>query len=155
MKRIMLSIGDVVVSKEPAMLETILGSCVAVCLWDEKIGMGGMNHIMLPRMYSGIKNPLYCGHESIHMLLNKLLEGGASKKSLKAKVFGGGRVIKEISEHFDVGKENVKTAKEILRQHGIPIIREFTGCGYGTKVLFHSATGRAFVKRLIDIQGQI
>lgn len=59
MKRIMLSIGDVVVSKEPAMLETILGSCVAVCLWDEKIGMGGMNHIMLPRMYSPVSKTLY------------------------------------------------------------------------------------------------
>jgi chemotaxis protein CheD len=155
MKKIVLNIGDVVVSNEPVVLETILGSCVAICLWDENLKVGGMNHFMFPRTIRDVKNPSYCGPESINMLVRDILKMGVNKYSLRAKLFGGGKVFEGISRHFDVGTENVKTAKDILQEHGIPIVNEFTGCDCGTKVVFYPDTGRAFVKKLAEgINGQ-
>ncbi|MBF0560125.1 MAG: chemotaxis protein CheD [Nitrospirae bacterium] len=147
---ITLSVGDVVASREPVILGTILGSCVSVCLYDEQSSIGGMNHFLLPGMSKGVKNLLYCGPDSIKRLVDKVQNMGADVRNIRAKVFGGGRVIKEFSEEFNIGQKNVMTAKEILSNYGIPIIREFTCPDYGIKLIFHTATGRAFVKQLYD-----
>ena len=148
MKRILLTIGDVVVSAEPAILETTLGSCVSICLWDEKTGSGGMNHFMFPEMTAPSKDPGWYGTESTRLLISCFFKAGITGGSLKAMVFGGGIVIKEFHQRFDVGKENARIAKEILRSHGIPVVNEFTGMDCGIKVVFYSATGRAFIKRI-------
>ena len=148
MKRIILNIGDIVVSEKPAAIETVLGSCVSVCLWDGELGVGGMNHFMLPNVMDGIKNSLYCGSESIENLVSGFIKAGIDVRNIKAKLFGGGRVIKGLGDHLDVGRENIRIAKEILGGYGIPIVREFTHPDYGIKVVFYSATGKAFVKQL-------
>ena len=148
----MLGIGDVVVSTEPVTLETVLGSCVSVCLWNETSRIGGMNHYMLPEMIGQVKDPGCYGSEAIQRLIDAFLMQGIDHRRLRAKVFGGGMVIKGFHQRFDVGKENVMIARHILRRQGIPIITELTHNEYGIKVLFHSATGRAFVKRLEDFE---
>ena len=150
MKRIILNIGDIVVSEKPAAIETVLGSCVSVCLWDGELGVGGMNHFMLPNVMDGIKNSLYCGSESIENLVSGFIKAGIDVDKLRAKIFGGGKVIKGFGDHLDIGKDNVRIAKEILSGYGIPIVREFTHPDYGIKVVFYSATGKAFVKQLQD-----
>jgi chemotaxis protein CheD len=148
MKRIILNIGDVVASTEPSILETSLGSCVSVCLWDETLRIGGMNHFMMPRMTGNVRNPTYCGKEAIEVLVSALLDMGSNLPGLKAKVFGGGRVIKEFQQGLDIGKENIRVAKETLGKYGIPIIKELTGKDYGVKVVFYSATGKAFIRKI-------
>ncbi len=147
MQRIILKIGDIVVSDEPARLETVLGSCVSVCLWDEKEKIGGMNHFMLPEMTRSTDKPTYCGSESIKILLNNMLMKGAVISHLKAKLFGGGRLIKHFNQALDVGRENVRVAKKVLKEYEIPIISELTGHDSGIKILFYTKSGRVFVKR--------
>jgi chemotaxis protein CheD len=148
LKRILLTIGDVVVSGEPAILETTLGSCVSVCLWHEKTRTGGMNHFIFPEMTAPSKDPAWYGTESMSRLINHFLRAGIPGRYIKAKVFGGGIVIRGFHQRFDVGKENTRVAKEILTSHGIPVVSEVTGMDCGIKVVFYSATGRAFVKRI-------
>jgi chemotaxis protein CheD len=148
LKRIILNIGDIVVSSEPAVLETVLGSCVSICLWDEQSKTGGMNHFMLPELTDGLKNPSCCGSESTARLINELLSIGTDIRNIKAKLFGGGQVIRELGNGFDIGEKNIKLAKDILMEYNIPIIREFTGPDYGIKVVFYTATGKAFVKKI-------
>ncbi|MCL4491162.1 MAG: chemotaxis protein CheD [Nitrospirae bacterium] len=147
-KRIILNIGDVVVSNEPAVLETVLGSCVSLCLWDEQSKTGGMNHFMLPELTEGLKDTYCCGSESIARLINKLRSLGTDIRMVKAKLFGGGRVIRELGNSFDIGEKNIKAAKDILMEYDIPIVKEFTGPDYGIKVVFYTATGKAFVKKI-------
>ncbi len=147
MRRIILNIGDLVVSREPSILETVLGSCVSVCLWDAHLRIGGMNHFMLPRMMEGIRDSSYCGAESTEKLIISILEMGGSISNIMAKIFGGGRVIK-VFESLDVGSQNVMVAKGLLRRYGIPLISEYTGDKYATKVIFYSATGRVYVRRI-------
>src|SRR3954463_6081120 len=51
--------GDIHFSIEPKILMTVLGSCVAVCLWDRVRGAGGMNHFVLPNDRNGEKSTRY------------------------------------------------------------------------------------------------
>ncbi|MBI5681589.1 MAG: chemotaxis protein CheD [Deltaproteobacteria bacterium] len=150
MQRIIINIGDIIVSSEPALLETVLGSCVSVCLWNERLRIGGMNHFMLPQTKDNTKDKGYYGCESIHEMVNKFIRLGSAAQSLKAKVFGGSRVNKTIYQKrtMDIGKENVRIAKDILDKYSISVIKEFTGPDYGIKVIFCTSTGRAFIKRL-------
>jgi chemotaxis protein CheD len=148
--KIILHIGDIAISSEPAIMETILGSCVSVCLWDNRLNIGGMNHYMLP--YTGnclrcIRNPTYSGIESIKILVSDILKMGASLHNLRAKLFGGCKIF---DRYFAVGRENVMVANWVLKEYGIPVIERFTMCEYGLKVIFHTATGKAFVKILQD-----
>ncbi|HAM53280.1 MAG TPA: hypothetical protein DCP92_22235 [Nitrospiraceae bacterium] len=147
-RKVILNIGDVHVSRRPEIIQTVLGSCVSVCLWDENLHIGGMNHFMVPQILKDMKQPGCCGPESITRLVAIITKMGAEVRSLKAKLFGGGRIIKEFRQHLDVGRENTKIAKEILRCYQIPIIKELTGTDYGIKVVFYTATGRAFVNKL-------
>ncbi|NOZ25167.1 MAG: chemotaxis protein CheD [Nitrospirae bacterium] len=146
LKRIILNIGDVVVTTEPSILETVLGSCVSVCLWDERLKIGGMNHFMLPRVFNTMKNGTCCGPESMEKLISTFMASGASIKDIKAKIFGGGKVISCFGQAYDVGIENVTVAKKMLLDYGIPIVGECTGLDLGRKIVFYSATGRVFVR---------
>ncbi len=152
MKKIILNIGDIVVCREPAVLETVLGSCVSVCLYDEFLGAGGMNHFLVPVNLYGLKNPTYSGHESIKRLIENFISSGTNPLSIKAKVFGGGKLIRDIGGNLDIGAENIKIAKEMLKKYGIPIINELTSPEFAMKIIFYTATGRVFVRKLKDTQ---
>lgn len=151
MRKIKLNIGDVVVCKEPTVLETVLGSCVSACLYDESLKIGGMNHFLVPCIMSGLKNPAYSGQESIKRLIEDLIRTGANPSYIKAKLFGGGKVIKGIGEDLDIGAENIKTAKEMLKKYGIPIVNELACLKFAIKIVFYTATGRVFVKKLKEV----
>lgn len=150
MTSLTLNIGDIVASRESAILGTILGSCVSVCLFDEEAGIGGMNHFLLPDVINDIGNPLYCAPNSITRLVDEVLGMGAHARNVRAKVFGGGRVSHAFADSFDIGRRNVRTAKDILSHYEIPIVREFTCPDFGIKLIFHTGTGRAFVKQICN-----
>ncbi len=154
LKRIVLNIGDVVVATEPAILETVLGSCVSVCLWDGRLKIGGMNHFMLPRMLDTMKCSTCCGPESMEKLLTALIGSGSRLGDVRAKIFGGGRMVSSLEHGIDVGLENVAVARSMLADYGIPIVGECTGLDLGRKVVFYSATGKVFVKSLHKHQEQ-
>jgi len=147
-RKIPLNIGDVAVSDGPSMLETILGSCVAVCLWDSELKIAGMNHYMMPYWLNTLKDPLMCGPDSIDALVAMIMRKGSAIKNLRAKIFGGGAVFEAPLKGSEIGKENVRVAREALEAYGIPVVREYTGNDFGIKVMFYSDTGRAFVKKL-------
>lgn len=148
MKQIILNIGDIVVCRGPAVLETLLGSCVSVCLWDESTGIGGMNHYLLPYNTSDETPPHYCGPYSINMLVTRMRKAGADIFSAKAKLFGGGAVVPTLKDTVHVGNENVAVARMELERLGIPVINEYLCGDAGLKVRFEPHTGRAFIKKL-------
>lgn len=144
-----LSIGEIVVCKEPMVLGTILGSCVSVCLFDERLQAGGMNHFMLPwpsELADGRQG--HHGPDSIETLLRELISLGGSIKDMRAKIFGGGKVVRSFTSVLDIGKRNIFVAKETLVRFDIPIVRECTGGEHGIKVMFHTDTGRAFIREI-------
>ncbi len=128
-------------SAQPAEVTTILGSCVAVCLWDRYLGIGGINHYMLPT-WNGMElaSPQY-GNIAIDRLYEKMLLLGCQKQNLVAKVFGGGEVIAVSSSAMHIGERNIMVANEMLAEKNIPIIGRSTGGNNGRKIIFNTHTG--------------
>jgi chemotaxis protein CheD len=127
-------------SKTPHLVTTILGSCVAVCVYDPVIKVGGINHFMLPLWNGqGLASPKY-GNIAIERLLEKMLSLGCFKNNLQAKVFGGGEVIQTSVTQFNIGARNIKLALDMLDELKIPVIGQSVGGKLGRKILFNTET---------------
>jgi chemotaxis protein CheD len=128
-------------SKTPTQVNTILGSCVSVCLWDPIMKVGGINHFMLPFWNGqGLASPKY-GNIAIERLLDKMKSMGCNPNNLKAKVFGGGEVIETKLKQFHIGDRNIQVAFEMLEELKIPVISSSVGGKLGRKIQFNSETG--------------
>lgn len=124
---------------EGVVLTTVLGSCVATCIWDPTSAVGGMNHFLLP----GDENSgaeLRYGVNAMELLINGLLQRGAMRSRLQAKLFGGAKVIASLS---DIGVKNAAFAEKFLRMEGIPCVGQSMGGDRARRVRFWPATGRA------------
>ena len=141
--------GQMVLSAEPSTLSTILGSCVAVCVWDRVTGTGGMNHFLLPSRPGTAAASLRFGDVAVPDLVAKLLALGARREQVDAKVFGGARVLDSMGDGADhLGLRNAETAVDLLRREGIPVIGGDIGGRRGRRVLFDLRTGQAWVRLL-------
>lgn len=128
-------------SNTPHLVTTILGSCVAVCLWDSRQKIGGINHYMLPFWNGqGLASPKY-GSIAIDKLYQKMISYGSRKEDLKAKIFGGGEVIETKVKQFFIGERNIVVAREMLAELGIPIISSSVGGKLGRKIIYNTETG--------------
>jgi len=138
---------DYVVTDEPVALVTLLGSCVAACLYDPLPGLGGMNHFMLPGGHGDDGKPARYGVNAMELLINGLLKRGANRRRLQAKVFGGGNVLSGF--HSDpIGTRNARFVLDYLGAEGIPVLAQDLGDNQARKVGFFPRTGRSLVKRL-------
>ncbi len=130
------------------MVTTLLGSCISVCLWDPVSKTGGINHYALPLWNSrGRPSPKY-GNIAILKLIEKMLVLGCKKEDLKAKVFGGGAVIKTYGERLNVGDQNIMLAQDILSIERIAIISSDVGGDCGRKLIFNTGTGEVLMRRI-------
>jgi chemotaxis protein CheD len=133
----------------PRTLTTILGSCVAVCLWDRRGRGGGMNHYLLPRCGEGAPRTPRYGDIAIPALVARLVALGAQRADLRAKVFGGAHVLASAGPGArTLGGDNVQVAVSTLRDEGIQVISEDVGGTRGRKLAFNTVDGTAFVWRL-------
>lgn len=140
-KRHFLYPAAMLVSKQPHLVNTILGSCVAVCLYDPINRFGGINHFMLPLWNGqGLASPKY-GNIAIEKLVEKMVSLGSNRSHLKAKVFGGGEVIETNISNFQIGSRNISIAIELLEEYRIPIVSSSLGGKHGRKILFNTQTG--------------
>ena len=140
--------GQIFASAEAAIVTTILGSCVAVCLWDEEAGVGGINHYLLAtNPMRGGADARY-GNTAMQRLLEEVVDRGASTGRLIAKIFGGARVIEGFSARQSIGEQNVTAARDFLQQNEIAIGGEHTGGRAGRKLLFNTGNGSAYVKEI-------
>lgn len=129
-------------------IATLLGSCVAVCLYDPRLKLGGMNHFLLPSksQASNDTDVILNGDYSMEVLVNGLLNKGANKARLVAKAFGGGTIVSSI--RMAIGERNAEFAREWLDREGIPLVAS-DFCGpWSRKVIFVPQTGDAFCRRI-------
>lgn len=131
--------GDHRVSSNPEeSLLTILGSCVAACLYDPVRGVGGMNHFLLAD--GDGQEAMRYGAYAMEVLINDLLKLGASRDRLEAKLFGGAKIMERLN---DIGAENVLFARRFLATEGIPIVGESLGGRRARRIEFWPVGGRA------------
>ena len=133
-------------------LSTLLGSCVAVCLYDPQARVGGLNHFMLPNIRRNSNDDvdtLLSGSYAMESLLNALLMKGAKKIRLQAKAFGGGTIINTTGDSLSIGLRNANFTREWLNREGIPLkASDFLG-PWSRKVLFVPSNGDAWCKRIV------
>jgi chemotaxis protein CheD len=140
--------GDVFFSRQPAQVVAVLGSCVAVALWDPESGAGGMNHYLLPRWRGGAVTAKY-GDVANVALVARFEKAGLPLARLRAKVFGGACVMKALCDRPSrLCEENVAAARDFLAAHGIAIDEEHVSGTKGMRVLFDTSEGTASVRRL-------
>ena len=140
--------GMVFAKSEDFVISTILGSCIAVCLWDRFLRVGGMNHYLLPLWNGeGLQTPKF-GNVSIPALIDKMLLLGCTRGNLSAKVFGGSNVLETSSSFLRVGERNIHLAETALKEAKITIACQDVGGTQGRKILFRTSSGEVFVKKL-------
>ncbi len=162
MKRINLLPGGVQVSRDSeVVISTLLGSCVAACLYDPVAGVFGMNHFLLAsRKVRRQSRPLLSeggryGVHAMELLINGLLKQGAERRRLKAKVFGGARMLNgHTSGHFAVGDNNARFVLEFLQNEKIPLVASDLGGCSGRQVHFHGCSFAVYVKLLDGQEGR-
>ena len=129
-------------------VSTILGSCVAVCLWDPILRIGGINHYMMDLWNGeGLPTPKY-GNIAIKQLIEKMLELGCKKSTLKAKVFGGAEVLQTTNSILNVSQRNIALARDMLREQNIPVISSDLGGTFGRKLIFYTESGAVLVRKI-------
>lgn len=143
--------GEYYVTRREMLLVTTLGSCVSACIRDKTNGIGGMNHFMLPENAQeaggwGTTSTRYGGY-AMEVLINQLLQLGAKRSNLEAKLFGGGAVIRQMTS-MNVGERNAQFGMNYLKTEGIPVVAKDLLDVYPRKIYFFPESGRVLVKKL-------
>ncbi|HEY7929691.1 MAG TPA: hypothetical protein VID71_06750 [Steroidobacteraceae bacterium] len=145
--------GDYYIGAAGEMLGTLLGSCIAACIRDARLAIGGMNHFMLPiqqgESASGAAGSPWpatrFGDVAMERLIGELLRRGAHRAHLEVKLVGGAKVLDALS---DVGARNIQFARDYVRGCGLSLLGEDLGDRYPRKVLYDPRSGAVRVKRL-------
>lgn len=142
--------GEYYVTTQGEAVVTVLGSCVSACIRDRRNGIGGMNHFMLPESFpneaaSATGRAERYGNIAMEQLINCILKAGGERRDLEVKVFGGGRVLAQMT---DIGRRNIEFVRNYLATEGFVVTAEDLGDVYPRHVQYFPATGRVRVRQL-------
>lgn len=137
--------GEYFVTGSEMVIMTVLGSCIAACIWDPKVRVGGMNHFMLPE--GGDDTSGRYGSFAMELLINEMIKLGARRETMQAKVFGGGQVMHSFTT-MNVGERNTRFVLDYLQTERIAVVSKDVLDIHPRKVCYFPVSGKAMVKRL-------
>jgi chemotaxis protein CheD len=146
-----LKAGEYFATSDGEVIFTVLGSCIAACLYDCKIRVGGMNHFLLPRVAR--KDEILSsdagryGMYAMELLIGELIKLGARRENLRAKLFGGSNVLGLRRLNGSLGESNIVFARQFLDLESIPIVKEDVGGENGRKIMLFSDSSKVLLKR--------
>lgn len=149
--------GEFYVTNNDELITTVLGSCISACIRDPIFGIGGMNHFMLPISADGgwggetVGHATRYGNFAMEHLINEILKNGGSRAHLEVKIFGGGKVLANMT---NVGQRNIDFVKEYIRVEGLKLLAEDVGDVFPRKVQFLPLSGRVRIKKLRSTYSQ-
>ncbi len=146
----LLEPGCIFCTQGSASVQAVLGSCVAVCLWDHNRKRGGMNHFLLPATARAELATARYGNVATVELVSMMERMGCRRQDLLAQILGGARPRE--ARGADIGERNVKVARDILRRKGIDIYSEDVGGHMGRKVVFDTASGHVMVLKVYQLR---
>lgn len=146
--------GEFYVTAKDEVIVTVLGSCISACVRDPLFGIGGMNHFMLPIQgdedsTQRFGNAERYGNVAMEHLINAILVNGGRRENLEVKLFGGGRILTQMT---DVGERNIAFVHEYLRTEGLRIAAEDLGDVFPRKVYYFPQSGRVRLRKLRSLQ---
>lgn len=149
--------GEFYVTTQDELIITVLGSCISACIRDPIFGIGGMNHFMLPISADGGWGGDAGGHATrygnfaMEHLINEILKNGGLRKNLEVKIFGGGKVLANMT---NVGQRNIDFVQEYIRMEGLKLLAEDVGDIFPRKVQYLPLTGKVRIKKLRSTYSQ-
>ncbi len=142
--------GYIYLNAEPSLLSAVLGSHVAVSLWDQKKKYGGMTSYLYPRTDSPARATAQYGNVALPYLVRMFLEEGTNVRDLKAQIFGGAMQVSGAGAQ--VAGDNIRTAKKILRGYRIEVVSEDLGGSLGRKIVYNTSSNEAIVYKVADLR---
>ena len=147
--------GEYYVTRSAEIVSTVLGSCISACIRDPSVGVGGMNHFLLPEDGGQTSGNRWLDSEhglatrygsyAMENLINSLLKLGASRARLEIKLFGAGRILAAVT---DIGARNIDFVHDYLQTEGLRAVAEDLGGIYPRRVAYFPDTGKVRVRRL-------
>ena len=148
--KLVVGIADMKMARQNGMLITYaLGACIGICLYDPKIQLAALVHIMLPlNMETGRKTPLKYADTGITETLRQMEAKGGARSRIVAKIAGGAKMFEVAGGGSlgNIGQRNIESTHMILRREGIRLLREDVGGAVARTLLFDAATGQACVR---------
>ncbi len=147
--KITVGIADMKMAQGSGMLITYaLGSCIGICLYDQRIKLASLIHIMLPlNMEPGRKNVMKYADTGIRETLKMMEAKGASRSRITAKIAGGAKMFEISGGNLgNIGQRNIESVHMHLKREGIQLLREDVGGSVARTLLFDPATGLACVR---------
>lgn len=155
--RVYIHPGEQYVTRKDMVISTLLGSCVAACLYDQANRVIGMNHFLLASR-KNISSEQLCssqagryGVHAMELLINEMLKQGAERRNLRAKVFGGGAVLAALNQRqaeAGVGEMNIRFIRDFLQREKIPLISSCLGGSQGMLIHFFAADHSVYLRRV-------
>jgi chemotaxis protein CheD len=143
--------GNVFFSRKPHRMSTVVGSSVAVCLWDKKHHCGAMSHFMYPYIRDKEQATLWYGNVAMITLIKLMDKSGINRRDVVAQILGGARSSNE-NEINNMGQENISVVKKALAFYRVPIVAEDVGGIIGRKIVFDTSTGHIAVLKVFDLR---
>ena len=157
-EHIYLKPGDICISDKPALISTLLGSCVAVTMFSRRLRAGAICHGLLPSCKG--KKPCECDKYcregvryvdcSIMRMLGWFMQNGVAREDIDVKVFGGSDMLSlpEGTAKVSVGQQNIAVAFRVIEKEMLRVSASDVGGPRGRKIIFSSVTGEVLLKRL-------
>jgi chemotaxis protein CheD len=139
----LLEPGFVVFPPTPTLISTVLGSCVAISLYDRKRKIGGMNSFQFPIIRERHRATTRYGNVAIITLIQMMIADGSRCKDMEAQIFGGAHNRSLSSQN--IGMENIRIARRILAKERISVTSEDVGGEKGRKIVYSTHTNEAAV----------
>ena len=145
-----IRMSEIALAEAPVVLKTVVGSCIALCLWDPGIKLGGMAHIMLPQRNGDANAPEgKYADTAVKALIRDMKKSGANTARIQAMFAGGASMfLRSKNGGFSVGDRNIDAVRELLEEHKISLSTESVGGTTGRKVMMDCSNGAVTILTL-------
>jgi chemotaxis protein CheD len=155
---IFLQPGDFYWGDETTRIRTILGSCIAICLWHPILREGGMCHYMLPSRGGtppGAKLNGKYGDEAWQLFVKEIHKRNTKPSEYIVKIFGGSSMFaaekqeKEFNQKLNMGQKNIDLARKIISENHLKVVSENLGGNKSRRIHFDVWSGNVWLKSQI------
>jgi chemotaxis protein CheD len=158
-REVYLQPGDWFWGEDRVRIKTLLGSCVAICVWHPRLKVGGMTHCLLPtRDFLAAKGDAAASvtdselsgryvDEALEIFFRQMRRAGTRPQDFVVKVFGGGKMFEFVDKTgITVGERNLQMMRTILEREGMEIAAQHVGGTGHRHVIFELWSGDCWVR---------
>lgn len=137
---------EIGVLQSPGKLRTLLGSCVGVALFDKRLKLIGLAHVVMPCSAGPTTSHGKYADTAIPEMIRRMnAMASGSKLSLTAKIAGGANMFSYATPNSTatIGEQNILAVEQSLAKEQIPVLGRHLGGNFGRRMVVDAETGTA------------